>query len=79
MKKRLHFKNKKLIAISNKEPLVESDKNSTTEIEITALGADEIIETTVDEEEVKKNFDKTTLSKDKEILIDGKKLKNPTK
>ena len=77
--KRLHFRNKKLIGIDSGKPIISVDGQTITGVEITVVGADEIIETTVDEEEVKKNFDKVTLSPNKEILIDGKKLKNSPK
>jgi len=43
------------------------------------MGALAVSDKEIDEEEIKKNFDKITLSKDKEILLDGQKLKKPTK
>lgn len=73
--KRLHFKNKKLIGIDSGEPVTSIDGQTITGVEVTVVGADEIIEATIDEEEIKKNFDKVTLSSNKEILVDGKKLK----
>ena len=75
MSKRLHFKNQKLIGIDSGKPAISTDAFSITTVEIKIAGADEIVETTIDEEEIKKNFDKITLSKDKKILIDGKQIK----
>ena len=79
MKKRLHFKNKKLIGIDSGEPAIAIDGQATIEIKASIIGADEIVETTTDEEEIKKNFDKVTLSSKKEILIDGKKINKSPK
>ena len=77
--KRLHFKNKKLIGMDSGKPVISIEGQTTTGVEVIVVGADEIVETLIDEEEIKKNFDKITLSKDKEILLDGQKLKKPTK
>lgn len=79
MKKRLHFKNKKLIGIDSGEPAIAIDGQATIEIKASIVGADEIIVITTGEEEIEKNFDKVTLSSKKEILVDGKKLKNSPK
>ena len=79
MKKRLHFKNKKLIGIDSGESVITTDGQATIEIEVSVIGADEIIVITTGEEEIEKNFDKVTLSSNKEILIDGKKINKSPK
>ena len=79
MTKRLHFKNKKLIGIDSGETAIATDGQATIEIKASIIGADEIVEITTDEEEIKKNFDKVTLSSKKEILIDGKKINKSPK
>ena len=74
MTKRLHFKNKKLIGMDSGKPTITTDGQATIEVEVSVIGADEIIEIITGEEEIEKNFDKVTLSPKKEILIDGKNL-----
>jgi hypothetical protein len=65
MTKLLYFKDKKLIGVTDKEPLVESDRHSTTEIKITVVGADKVMETT---QTVGKDFSKVTLVEDKIVV-----------
>lgn len=71
--KRLHFKNNKLIGIDTAEPTISVEGPRVTEVHITIAGADEIIEMTTDDKEIQDNFDKVTLSPNKEVLIKGKK------